>query len=281
MLVSFFIDLQLINVYNVYKKYRRKMVMFMNVLADDFWNASLTEIKQGFVLDRESQVYICLVCGKSFEQGRIYSIDSELYEAGKAVSLHIRDEHGSMFQVLLGFDKEYTGFTDHQKKLLMYFFHGYNDKEITAELGGSASTIRNYRFNFREKEKQAKILLAILELLREQSDKKEKFINFNRTARMVDERYAVTEAEYEKILQMYFPEGLDGPLELFPKKEKRKLVILQHLSKRFELNRIYTEKEVNEILKGAYDDYVTLRRYLIEYGFLERKEDGSAYWVKK
>ena len=27
-------------------------------------------------------------------------------------------------------------------------------------------------------------------------------------------------------------------------------------------------------------DYVTLRRYLIEYGYLERTRDGSAYWKK-
>ena len=30
-----------------------------------------------------------------------------------------------------------------------------------------------------------------------------------------------------------------------------------------------------------YEDYVHIRRYLIEYGFLDRKADGSAYWVKK
>jgi hypothetical protein len=30
----------------------------------------------------------------------------------------------------------------------------------------------------------------------------------------------------------------------------------------------------------VYDDYVTVRRYLIEYGFLDRKDDGSQYWLK-
>ncbi|MBJ6950597.1 DUF2087 domain-containing protein, partial [Vibrio cholerae] len=29
-----------------------------------------------------------------------------------------------------------------------------------------------------------------------------------------------------------------------------------------------------------YPDFVTLRRYLIEYGFLDRTDDGSQYWVK-
>ncbi len=34
------------------------------------------------------------------------------------------------------------------------------------------------------------------------------------------------------------------------------------------------------ILKPIYHDYVMIRRYLIEYGFLDRHRDGSAYWVK-
>lgn len=39
-------------------------------------------------------------------------------------------------------------------------------------------------------------------------------------------------------------------------------------------------KEFNEIIKTAYYDYVTVRRFLIEYGFLDRKPDGSQYWLK-
>ena len=52
------------------------------------------------------------------------------------------------------------------------------------------------------------------------------------------------------------------------------------ISKRFQIGKIYGEKEVNQILKMVYEDYVTLRRYLIEYGFLDRKPDGSQYWLK-
>jgi hypothetical protein len=97
---------------------------------------------------------------------------------------------------------------------------------------------------------------------------------------MPDERFAITEEENDEILSQYFPEGLDGPLLEFPRKEKRKAAILKHISKRFVPHRTYTEKEVNEQLKSVFHDYVTLRRYLIEYGFLDRKADGSQYWVK-
>jgi len=50
--------------------------------------------------------------------------------------------------------------------------------------------------------------------------------------------------------------------------------------KKFDSSEKYTEKEVNQILESVYPDFVTLRRYLIEYGFLDRTADGSKYWVK-
>jgi hypothetical protein len=59
------------------------------------------------------------------------------------------------------------------------------------------------------------------------------------------------------------------------------LMALQEICKQFENARVYKEKEINEILKDYYDDYVTLRRYLIEHEFLERKPDGSQYWLKE
>ena len=91
----------------------------------------------------------------------------------------------------------------------------------------------------------------------------------------------MTEKERENIINKYFPEGITGSLTKFPPKEKQKLVVLMEISKSFNVDQIYNEKETNEILKSKYDDYVILRRYLIEYGFLDRKADGSQYWLKK
>ncbi|MNJ02211.1 hypothetical protein D3C73_1620960 [compost metagenome] len=63
--------------------------------------------------------------------------------------------------------------------------------------------------------------------------------------------------------------------------EKSKLIILREIaSSRFDAGQSYKEKEVNEILEKVYHDYVTLRRYLIEYGFMDREPDGSKYWLK-
>lgn len=186
-----------------------------------------------------------------------------------------------MFDYLLGFDKKLTGLTDLQKKMVQFFHMGLNNKEIVQEMdGGSTSTIRNHHFTLREKMKQAKVFLALMKLSEEKATNQPKFLPIHRTATMVDQRYNITEEENEETLKLHFTEGLEGPLSKFLKKQKRKIIILKHLVTKFDSNQKYTEKEVNEILEQVYPDYVTLRRYLIEYGFLDRTSDGSQYWVK-
>ncbi|MBN6187490.1 DUF2087 domain-containing protein [Aneurinibacillus sp. BA2021] len=253
----------------------------MQGVTDLFWNASLPEIKRGYIYEPEAESYTCLICGRRFIQGVIYPHEDTLYDAETFTRLHITHEHGSPFDFLINLDKKLTGLTDHQKTIARYFYEGLSDNDIVKKLdGGSTSTIRNHRFTLREKAKQAKMLLAIMELMEEKTARSQRFISIPRSAAAVDERFAITEEENEAILTTYFKQGPDGPLSEFPKKEKRKVAILKHIAQRFELNRRYTEAEVNRILKEAYPDYVTIRRYLIEYGFMDRTPDCSAYWMK-
>jgi hypothetical protein len=48
----------------------------------------------------------------------------------------------------------------------------------------------------------------------------------------------------------------------------------------FERNKRYDERELNSIIKEIYEDYATIRRYLIEYGFMERTSNCKEYWLK-
>lgn len=253
----------------------------MNDISELFWNASVESLKKGYI-EREPEGYICLICGQTFERGMVYPEGGRFFEAERYVRHHIGNEHGSVFDYLLQMDKKYTGLTELQKSLLGYFHQGLSDAEIVKTLGGgSASTIRNHRFSLREREKQAKVFLAIMELMEEKKmDNSPKLLEVPRTAKMVDERFVVTEDESDKVIKTYFKNGPEGQLTEFPSKEKRKIVVLRHLMKRFTAGQRYTEKEINEILRSAFDDYVTLRRYLIEYGFMDRTPDGSQYWVK-
>ncbi|MEI7028127.1 DUF2087 domain-containing protein [Paenibacillus sp. y28] len=254
----------------------------MSELHEMFWSASLDELKRGYVFQAQTGLYTCLICGTELEQGIVFADGERLYEAEKFMQVHINAQHQSMFHYLLQMNKRYTGLTDHQRRLLDLFQQGLSDAEIVKALeGGSTSTIRNHRFTLREKEKQAKVFLALMELLHLPAPKPQQLIPIHRTAAMVDERFAITEQEHAEILEMYFKEGLDGPLSKFPKREKRKRVLLKHIVKRFDSKQTYTEKEVQAILKPIFHDHATLRRYFIEYGFMERKEDGSAYWVKE
>ncbi|HWR43608.1 DUF2087 domain-containing protein [Sporomusa sp.] len=252
----------------------------MNDISELFWQASLHEIKQGYIHQQSSDEFTCLICGKSFINGIIYPHGTQLYEAKKYIQVHIEQCHHSTFHFLLNLDKKLTGLTDHQKTILELFYQGNSDNEVAKALGtSSTSTIRNHRFTLREKQKQAKVFLAIMELLGEQVPKKNTFINIPRNSRNIDDRFAITEQENEEILAACFSQGLDGPLDSFPLKEKKRVAILRHLVKQFEPSKTYTEKEVNGILKPFYNDYVLLRRYLIEYGFMDRTQDGSSYWI--
>lgn len=241
-------------------------------------DANLEELVKGY---RETEgSYVCLFCGSRFEKGMIYKDGEILYESERYARIHIEKEHGSVFECLVELDKRDTGLTDHQNSLLRLFYQGKNDTEIQKLMNiGSASTIRNHRFALKEKERQAKVFIAMMELLR-RKDKAAEYMEPHKTAKMVDDRYNVTVDENEKLLKNLFVRGPKGPIKTFAVREKHKLVILREISKRFDSSRKYTEKEVNEILKTAYEDFVTLRRYMIEYGFMDRETDGSRYWLK-
>jgi hypothetical protein len=248
--------------------------------SDLFWNASHEELKRGYTEDNES--FICLLCGKKIEKGIIYRDDDILYEALRYIRIHIEKEHGSVFGFLTGMDKRLSGLTDHQKALLYLFYQGKSDAEVQEELNiGSASTIRNHRFALKEKERQAKVFLALMELLKEKDKNAPSFKSIHKTAKMADSRYDVTNEESAEILKKFFPDGIDGHLKTFAIKEKYKIVVLGEIAKKFQPENVYNEKEVNEILKLVYDDFATIRRYLIEYGFLDRTTDGGSYWVKE
>lgn len=255
-------------------------------LDELFWDSNINDLKKGYTYEDENQTYRCLLCGEKYEQGVIYPNKNRLLEAKKAIEIHISEEHSSVFETLLNMDKKYTGLTDHQTELLKMFYDGLSDKQIVEKTSaGSTSTIRNQRFSFREKQKQAKVFLAIMELLEEnrtvrKTEDGEKLIPIHGGATMIDERYAITEDEKNSVLKTYFDKSNGLRLKNFPAKEKKKIIVLQEIVSLFDKTRRYTESEINEIIGSIYDDFATIRRYLIEYGFMDRTQNCSEYWVK-
>ena len=92
---------------------------------------------------------------------------------------------------------------------------------------------------------------------------------------MVDDRYGITAAEREKTVKTYFDET--GALRQIPVKEKKKIIVLREIMKNFRAEKAYSEKEINRVLGRIHADYATLRRALVEYGFMDRTPDGSIY----
>ncbi|MCT4663480.1 MAG: DUF2087 domain-containing protein [Tissierellales bacterium] len=248
-----------------------------------FWDADLEELKKGIV--EEDAEYRCIICEASFEKGRIYEFEEKLYNAEKFAHMHVEKEHDSMLSYLINMNSSFTGLTDIQRRVLALIGSGLTDKEIAKELGVASSTIRNHRYKFRQKEKQAKIFLTLMELISENTNKKiikledEKLCDSHKTARAIDDRYNITDKEKKSTIKNYMDET--GALKTFPSKAKKKIIILEAITQNFSKGKIYSEKEINRILKRIYEDYVTIRRALIEYGFVDRTDDCKSYWVKE
>lgn len=249
----------------------------MEYVIDNLWNAPTEDLRKGYIFDREAKVFICLLCGRSFEKGVIYPDGEMLLEAEKAVSRHIESDHGGVFCSLIRMGKKYTGLSDVQSTILEAYRNGMGDAEIASMTGIERSTVRNHRFKMREKARQARMFLTLMEMAEAKVPDKDKLIAIHRNARMVDERYVITVEEERKILGKYFRK--DGRLDRYPVKAKDQIVVLRKAVTLFEPNRSYSEMEVNHLLESIFEDYAIIRRNLIEHGFMEREPDGSEYRI--
>jgi excisionase family DNA binding protein len=77
------------------------------------------------------------------------------------------------------------------------------------------------------------------------------------------------QSEREKIINRFL---VNGRFEVLPVQHKRRRYIMEYILRQFELNRIYTEKEVNEIITPLHDDYCRVRREFIDNKMMQRKD---------
>lgn len=75
----------------------------------------------------------------------------------------------------------------------------------------------------------------------------------------------------------------DLKVKIWPAKIEMKKEVLRYISTKFENGRLYTEKEVNEIIESwhTFGDYFIIRRGLIDYHFMSRSKNGSRYWKEE
>ncbi|VDG19464.1 DUF2087 domain-containing protein [Lactiplantibacillus mudanjiangensis] len=198
------------------------------------------------------------------------------------IEQHLQTVHGGNLNQLIHLNSRYNTLTAKQQDLLTAFATGIKDQDLAKQLQVAAATIRHQKFTFREKAKQAKLYLAIYEQVFGESAQQlvsDPLIDIPEQPRQPDDRWLITESEAAQTLQHYFDFTTD-PLRLIrlPKKQKSIIIVLTRIIDEIPVNQPLTEPALNELLKPIYFDYVTVRRYLIEYGFLSRRADGSQYW---
>ena len=87
------------------------------------------------------------------------------------------------------------------------------------------------------------------------------------------EQHPGVPAEDARILRSFLR---DGRLTHIPAQHSKRVVVLEHLAQQFEPGRRYSESMVNLVLGRFHPDTAALRRYLVDYGFLDR--DHGEYW---
>jgi predicted transcriptional regulator len=72
----------------------------------------------------------------------------------------------------------------------------------------------------------------------------------------------------------------DGRVKTFPAQRKKLEAILRYVLRAFKPGIRYSEKQVNELLAQYNEDTATLRRELVDYGWLKRQGGGREYWIE-
>ncbi|MEE4194848.1 MAG: metalloregulator ArsR/SmtB family transcription factor [Anaerolineae bacterium] len=81
------------------------------------------------------------------------------------------------------------------------------------------------------------------------------------------------DAYRQKVLKTFFRHGR---LVQIPAQQKKKQIILEEIVKIFTPGEKYDEWDVNKMLVDFNEDVASLRRYLVEFGLMDR--DHDVYW---
>lgn len=233
----------------------------------DLTKLTLTDLQHGWTLvDRQPT---CLYCGKNWPENT----------APATLQAHLAQVHGGAIAALIDLDSRYNTLTAKQRDLLKAFATGIKDRDLAEQTGVTAATIRHQKFTFREKAKQAKLYLATYQAVFAQEDPHERLLDVPQHPRDPDDRWLITEDEAAKTLQRYFDFTHD-PVQLkrWPKKQKAVIVVLTRIIAEIPTHQQFTEPQINAYLRPIYFDYTMVRRFLIDYHFLARTPDGTAYW---
>ena len=66
-----------------------------------------------------------------------------------------------------------------------------------------------------------------------------------------------------------------------PANDALKQILFKRIMKDFEMDKIYSEQEVNDAIKRYFEDYTLIRMELINFRYMQRDPLKGEYWVVK
>ena len=122
-----------------------------------------SEMTHGYRL--KNHHYQCRYCPVTFAADEVYPQDGHFFTAETTIRQHVAQIHHGALAALVAQPAGQLGVSSSQQTVLQLFAQGLSDTVIAQRLKVSPSTIRNYRFKFREKAQQAQQFLAAMTLL--------------------------------------------------------------------------------------------------------------------
>ena len=93
--------------------------------------------------------------------------------------------------------------------------------------------------------------------------------------RIGDDVESSTDDVYARKVLHTFVEN--GRITQMPRQWRKKMILLRHVAEQFEPGRAYTEKDIKAIVEPIHADHVTLRRMMVDVGWMTRDRAGAAY----
>lgn len=218
---------------------------------------TITESTQGF--HRQQNVWRCNYCEVQV------SLDRQADMVAHLNAAHL----GALVPLLAA-----GGLTANQQRLMQAFAAGMTDKQIAAQQGVTASTIRQQKYRFRQKAAQAELFLAQYQAVFGQPTASE-LMPVPKPA----QNMAITTDQYENTLAKALSYSADHPqIKHWPKAEAARVCLCARITEDFAIDQRYSLAETNAMLDAWYPDHSLLARYLVDYSFMARTTDGRQYW---
>lgn len=132
---------------------------------DSIYDLKIEDIALGYIYNEKKRDFTCIFCGENFDEGIIYEDDRNFITAKRAIEKHIEREHEGVLKTLLSLEKDITGLTEIQSKIITGLMEKKESKKLAEEMGISPSTVRTHKFYLQKLKRQSKIFLTIMNLL--------------------------------------------------------------------------------------------------------------------